>query len=124
MITSVPRLVSVRPSGSTLSGGKRLTGRIAQARHGDDLDGGNTRRDVYSQRVEANVGLIVGERVEDMASLVVRDAGQPAYLRILEARSGRNDLLAEELQLQTAVVVAVTVAVAGASGSRRRRLRG
>ena len=59
-----------------------------------------------------------------MASLVVRDAGQPADLRALEARSGGNDLLAEELQLQTAVVVALTVAVAGASGSRRRRRKG
>ena len=52
-----------------------------------------------------------------MPSLVVRDAGQPAYLRILEARSGRNDLLAEEPQLQAAVVVAVTMAVAGAAAA-------
>ena len=124
MITSVPCLVSVRPSGSTLSGANGWPVASRKRRHGDDLDGGNARGDVYSQRVEANIGLIVGERVEDMPSLVVRDAGQPADLRILEARSGRNDLLAEELQLQTAVVVAVTMAVAGASGSRRRRREG
>ena len=79
---------------------ERLAGGVAKRRHGDDLHGGSAAADADPQRVEARVDLVVGEDVEDAAALVVGDAGQPAERRSLKLGRGREDLLAEELQLR------------------------
>ena len=62
--TSVAVFVSASPSGSRLAA-RTAARRVAERRHGDDLDGGGAARDADPERVEAHADLVVGERVED-----------------------------------------------------------
>ena len=53
---------------------------------------------VEPEGVEADVGLIVGDRVEHAPPRVIGDRGEPADARALERRPGRHDRLPEELE--------------------------
>ena len=83
----------------------RLSVRREQRRHVEELDVAVVQPPVRHVDVEGveprrlQHALVVGQAVEDVAGLVVGDARQPADCRRLERRPGRDDRLAEKLDL-------------------------
>ena len=105
VITSVRRPVSARPSGSRLWAGNGCPA-VGERRHVEDLDSSaRAPVDADPERVEprgVDLARVVREGVEDLSSGVERDAREAAELGALELRSGRDDVLAEELELRRA----------------------